>query len=165
MTIQSQTQIINAGNAKEDKTVLSSKIIRLKTPKTTVARRLLSNTTHIEDVRKMIKRQELITPQDFYFASIVLEKGSDPEDHAMAYLAAFHANNLGYVNAPNTPHSLVVAASARDKWLIAMGQPQDFGTQRKSHPCGLVERYPTNPNISEAERLRFHVPRLTWISR
>ena len=166
MTIQSQTQIDNLDNITAISNVFNPKILKFKPKKTKMTeRRLLSNATSIEAVWKMVKHQELVTPRDFYFAGVILERGHALEDYALAYLLALHANNMGYENVPNTPHPLAVAASARDKWLLSMGQPQDFGTQKKLHSCGIIERQPTNPNISDSERERFHVPRLTWISR
>ncbi len=114
----------------------------------------------LQQVREALHAKQVQTGEDLFCAAMIFQHGLDTCDFAMAHLLALQAHELGF-NALEVmnfgPHPLWVAAAARDRWLVNMGLPQDFGTQMHTLPDGTKERAPVNPDITNEERARWHV--------
>jgi hypothetical protein len=94
---------------------------------------------------------------DFFYAGLVLMHGVSVEEFATALYFARTAANRGEDRAWS------IIAACWDRWLIAKGQPQRFGTQFiRHHQVWTVD--PIEPDISDAERAFYGVPPL-WVQR
>ena len=114
-------------------------------------------------VHELINRKELKTGQDFLCAAMICQHSPRVEDYALAHLLALKASEMEYVPQEGEPQPLWLAAAAKDRWLVSIGQPQDFGTQYTRTPTtspGQSERHPVNPNITDETRKQWHVPPL-----
>jgi len=94
---------------------------------------------------------------DFYYAAVVLMHGLSVDEFATALYFARTAAHRGEDRAWS------IVAACWDRWLIAKGLPQRFGTQfLRHHNVWTVD--PIEPDISDAERAFYGVPPL-WVQR
>lgn len=112
-------------------------------------------------VRELIDAGSLTDGIDFFHAALIYQHSNNPEHHAMAHLLSLQAHALGYKGEEDGPDPLWLAAAARDRWQVNMGLPQDFGTQyTQEAEDGKLEQHPVNPDITDEERAKWHVPPL-----
>ena len=111
-------------------------------------------------VREMILNKELRTGADFYHAAMIFQHSPDIADYALAHLLALKSSEMGY-ECEDGKSPLWLAAAAKDRWLVRIGQLQDFGTQYTwDKETNQNKQYPVNPAITDEERKRWHVPPL-----
>lgn len=106
-------------------------------------------------VIEMMGRGEVATPNDLYHAAVIFLHGSDPKDfltgHRLASLAAINGHR----------GSRWLMASSLDRFLMAVGLPQVYGTQFEfSDEDGKYQlRLPLDDaNILAFEKKFFNVP-------
>ena len=94
---------------------------------------------------------------DYYYAAMVLMHGVSVDEFATALYFARTAAHRGEDRAWS------IVAACWDRWLIAKGRPQRFGTQfvRLNH-IWTVD--PIETDVSDAERAFYGVPPL-WVQR
>ena len=97
------------------------------------------------------------TPSDFYFAALVLMHGVTVDEYATALYFARTAAHRGDGRAWS------IVAACWDRWLIAKGAPQRYGTQfLRINGVWTVE--PIDPTVTDVERALYAVPPL-WVQR
>jgi hypothetical protein len=97
-------------------------------------------------------------PEDLYHAAMLFQHGSDPDHYRWAHELANRAAGLGHRPAR------WLAAAAEDRWLMAAGRPQRYGTQYRSHG-GRWELWPVDPATTDADRAAWDVPPLAEARR
>ena len=104
---------------------------------------------------EMMGRGEVATPNDLYHAAVIFLHGADPKDfltgHRLASLAAINGHR----------GSRWLMASSLDRFLMAVGLPQVYGTQFEfSDEDGKYQlRLPLDDaNILAFEKKFFNVP-------
>ncbi len=99
----------------------------------------------------------LQTAGDFYYAALVLMHGVSIDEFATALYFARTAAHRGEQRAWS------IAAACWDRWLIAKGRPQRYGTQflRVNHVWTIE---PIDESVTDAERAFYAVPPL-WVQR
>jgi hypothetical protein len=93
-------------------------------------------------------------PDDLFFAAMVFQHGPDRAHYRQAHELARHAAELG-----STRPARWLAAAAQDRWRMAGGLPQQYGTQYRS-VGGRWVLYRVDPATSDEERARWDVPPL-----
>lgn len=113
---------------------------------------------HAEDTIRRRRVSEIMaaggaqTASDYYAAALVYQHGETLEHYALARGYAFEAAKRGH------PGGAALAAKAWDRWLVAAGYPQRFGTQFQCDPkCRLQ---PFDASVTDAERARWGVEAL-----
>ncbi len=91
--------------------------------------------------------------RDYFHAAWVLLCGESQGHYRLARRFARQAADLG------EPRAWTLRAMAWDRWLVAEGQPQRFGTQIIKQ-AGRWSLGPVVPQVSDAERAFFGVPPL-----
>lgn len=101
-------------------------------------------------VREIVAAGQVVTPQDYYYAALVLHHGGDLPEVWRAYRLAKTAAEMGY-----RPARWLTAATL-DRWLMMQGQPQKYGTQIV--PDGIRQRvWDVDPLTTDAERAEWDV--------
>ena len=106
-------------------------------------------------VQEMISRGEVATPNDLYHAAVIFLHGSDPKD----FLAGHRFASIAAINGHRASRWLM--ASSMDRFLMAIGLPQIYGTQFEySEEDGKYQlRLPIDDaNILGFEKKFFNVP-------
>jgi hypothetical protein len=117
-----------------------------------------NDVVRIERVREIVLNRELKEPADFLHAAMVFQHSGKIEDYALAHLLALRAGEMGYQQQEKEVDPLWLAAAAKDRWLVSIGQLQDYGTQYVGNKeTGEMTRRPVNPNITDEERKKWHV--------
>jgi hypothetical protein len=95
------------------------------------------------------------TPKDLEAAALILQHGTVANDYWHAHTLAMRAVKLGDSSA------LWLAAATIDRYLVAKGELQMYGTQTHvDAKTNQLEPAPVNPTITDEERARWHVPPL-----
>lgn len=81
-----------------------------------------------EEVHKMLLAGEVRTANDYFHAALIFQHGQKPDDYLLAHVLAVDAISLGNKNAR------WLSAATLDCYLLAISQPQIFGTQFQSNP-------------------------------
>ena len=90
---------------------------------------------------------------DFFHAAMVFQHGEEVADYRRAHELAVRAAELD----PRNRSARWLAAAAKDRELMKLGQPQLYGTQFRK--VGDVwELYQTDPTVTDDERARWNVP-------
>jgi hypothetical protein len=105
-------------------------------------------------VERLLARGAVTDPDDLFCAAMVFQHGSDRAHYRQAHELARRAAELG-----STRPARWLAAAALDRWLMAGGLPQKYGTQYRS-VGGRWVLYPVDPATSDEERARWDVPPL-----
>lgn len=117
-----------------------------------------NDAARIERVREIVLDGELKEPADFLHAAMIFQHSGKIEDYALAHLLALRASEMGYQSQEKEVDPLWLAAAAKDRWLVNIGQLQDYGTQYVGNKeTGEMTRRPVNPNITDEERKKWHV--------
>lgn len=88
------------------------------------------------EVRKMLAQGQISTGQEYYFAELIFQHTSRPEDLMLAHTLAVTAMTKEYVSAR------WMAAATLDRYLWSINRPQVFGTQFKK---GADEKWTMEP--------------------
>ncbi|MFI5201739.1 MAG: DUF6624 domain-containing protein [Candidatus Kapaibacterium sp.] len=93
--------------------------------------------------------------EDIQEAALILQHGDDTTDYWNAHELAMRAIKLGDTTARQ------LAAITLDRYLVAEGKPQRYGTQaHKNEKTGKWELDPVDPSVTDAERAKWDEPPL-----
>ncbi|MGH7020650.1 MAG: hypothetical protein ACREEY_12245 [Brevundimonas sp.] len=76
-----------------------------------------------DQVRAMLDRGEVRSGTDYWRAGFIFQHGNQPEDYLLAHALATAALSQG------EPDGAWLAAASLDRYLLATGRPQIYGTQ------------------------------------
>src|SRR5262249_21051159 len=106
-------------------------------------------------VLDLYKGNQLQTGADHYHAAMVLQHGRAPEDYLLAHELCVVAVGKGEERAR------WLAAASEDRFLMAIGRPQRFGTQFRSQGAdGQMRLYKTDSGVTDELRKALGVPTL-----
>lgn len=88
-----------------------------------------------------------------HYLALLFQHGETEEDYEMAHRYAKMAVDMG----SNVTKWLF--AATLDRWLVAQGLPQNYGTQYHT-VNGEVELFPVDETVTDEEREWYGVPRL-----
>lgn len=91
---------------------------------------------------------------DYYYAAFILQHGTLPEEYRRAHDFAAQALTRG-----SRPARWLFAATL-DRWLVATGEPQQYGTQYIRIGAHGYAMYTVDPAVSDIERAQYDVPPL-----
>jgi hypothetical protein len=104
-------------------------------------------------VRSMLAQGAVLTAADFFHAAVVFQHGSSLESYRQSHDLAMRARELGDCRATR------LAAASLDRWFVAVGNRQLFGTQ--FHKVnGRWELILVDPSTTDEERAAWDVPSL-----
>ncbi len=106
-------------------------------------------------VKELIDTNQLTESADYHHAALIFQHGDTVEDFQQAHHLAREAMNRGYEAAK------WMYAATLDRWNLAAGKPQLYGTQFMIDSNGewkLAE--PIDQSISDEERAKYNVPPL-----
>jgi hypothetical protein len=103
-------------------------------------------------VNEIMVNEGLGSAADHFHAAMVFQHGDVVEDYRLAHWLALRAAKM----APTYRPARWLAAASKDRELIALGQPQLYGTQFG----GAGERSATATSVTDQERIRWAVPPL-----
>lgn len=109
---------------------------------------------HRVEVMEFIKGGKLATDLDFYYAAFVFQHGNCPDHYKLANELADQSVKLG-----NEEAKWIYAASL-DRYLLAIGEVQKFGTQYTSTDGCTYKLEPVDPATTDEERAEYGVPSL-----
>lgn len=92
---------------------------------------------------------------DYYCAALLLQHGTLPEEFRRAHDFAAEAMRRG-----SLPARWLFAATL-DRWLVATGRPQQYGTQYVRIGTHGYAIYTVDPAVTDAERAQYDVPPLS----
>lgn len=105
--------------------------------------------------KQFIEDKQLTEAIDYYHAALIFQHGDAIDDFQQAHHLARQALNLGYEPAK------WMYASTYDRWQLAAGKAQVYGTQFAIDTAGkwqLAE--PIDRTFSDEERKKYNVPPL-----
>jgi hypothetical protein len=105
------------------------------------------------EVEALLAAGAVTEAEDLYHAAMVFQHGHRRDHYRRAHELATHAAELGHRPAR------WLAAAAQDRWLMAAGRPQRYGTQYRSQGDRWV-LWPVDPATTDAERAAWDVPPL-----
>jgi hypothetical protein len=103
-------------------------------------------------VKDIVSGNGLTTGEEYYWAAMVCQHGKEIEDYELAHKLATRSMEMGY-----EPAKWLVAASL-DRWLVAQGKIQKYGTQYLIDNEGKRTKLPTDPTTTDKERRELNVP-------
>ncbi len=104
-------------------------------------------------IKELYRGRLVRTPEEMYWAAMVLHHGSVPDDYRLAHDLSSAAMLAGYVPA------VWLCAASEDRLLVSHGKLQKFGTQyRVVGRC--LELHPVDPSTTDEERATYNVPSL-----
>jgi hypothetical protein len=110
-------------------------------------------------VEQLLAQGAVTDPDDLFCAAMVFQHGSDRAHYRRAHELARRAAELG-----STRPARWLAAAAHDRWLMAGGLAQQYGTQYRT-VGGRWVLYQVDPTTSDEERARWDVPPLAQALR
>jgi hypothetical protein len=96
----------------------------------------------------------ITSADDYYYAAYILQHGTLPEEFRRAHDFAAQAVTRG-----SRPARWLFAATL-DRWLVATGKPQQYGTQYVRIGTHGYAMYTVDPAVSDIERAQYDVPPL-----
>jgi hypothetical protein len=109
---------------------------------------------HRVEVMTFIKDGKLATALDFYYAAFVFQHGDCSDHYKLANELADQSVKLGYSEAK------WIYAASLDRYLLAIGEKQKFGTQYTSTDGCTYTLEPVDPATTDVERAEYNVPSL-----
>lgn len=102
---------------------------------------------------QFIKDQQLTEAVDFYHAALIFQHGDAVDDFQQAHHLARQSLNMGYEG------SKWMYASTYDRWQLAAGKPQIYGTQFVLNTEGKWQfAEPLDRTFADSERLKYGLP-------
>jgi len=95
-------------------------------PREAFLRIIKRDSLRLARVREIIEEGTLILADDYFHAALVLQHGLDSSAYRQANEMARKAVELN----PEFPDGRWLVAATKDRWLVSIGQPQIYGTQR-----------------------------------
>lgn len=111
-----------------------------------------------ERAAELIAAGALREAADYYHAAMLFQHGAAVDDYRRAHELASQAAALGHRPAR------WLATAAHDRWLVAQGKPQKYGTQYKADDRRF-ELLAVDPATTDAERGEWDVPPLAESER
>jgi hypothetical protein len=105
-------------------------------------------------VEQLLAHGTVADPDDLFYAAMVFQHGADRAHFLRAHRLARRAAELG-----STRPARWLAAAAYDRWLMAGGLPQKYGTQYRP-AGGRWVLHEVDPTTTDEERARWDVPPL-----
>jgi hypothetical protein len=120
-----------------------------------------ANRTIRQEVIQYILQNQLITDTDFYYAGFIFHHGSCSDSFLLAHELAGVTIALNESKVPpgkRASEGRELYAQTYDRYLLSIGLPQRFGTQRRfdGPDCQFVLE-PFDPNITNEERTLYEV--------
>lgn len=114
-----------------------------------------------EEVIAALRRGELRTAQDFYFAAVIYHHGQTADHYRLATSLAWIAASME----PDNKTYLWLTASTWHRLMVSRGKPQWYGVQPVIDDAGnIVGRHPIDEDaVTDKERARFQVKPLAEI--
>lgn len=111
---------------------------------------------HRDRVLELMHQDKFKSGDDYYYAAMIMQHGSDPKDFMLAHILAMAAAQRG-----SNP-AVWLSAASLDRLMQSTGQPQVFGTQYFSKANEhYTMREPIEPHlITDSVRKAFNVPTL-----
>ena len=107
--------------------------------------------------KELYSQNQLITPNDYYHAALILQHGSVPEDFLLAHEFCIVAISKG----KNDKHTRWLAAASEDRFLMNIGRPQRFGTQYQAvPPTAPYKLYQVDKGVTDELRRQMNTPSL-----
>ena len=104
-------------------------------------------------IKELYRSDDLRTGADYYHAAMVLQHAPAPEDYLLAHEFCIVAVSQGEKRA------LWLAAATEDRFLMALGRTQRFGTQYQSEDGAKpVRLYRVDEEMTDGLRRSFGVP-------
>lgn len=113
-------------------------------------------------VSKLLSSGKIKTAHDYLGAAQIFTRGTTDSDFAQARALALEALHRGALT------GYALAAQAWDRWLLATGHPQRFGTQYRPASGGgpfPTSLAPVDPAITDEERAHWGIPPLAEIAK
>lgn len=107
-----------------------------------------------QELALLVAEGHLRSADDYYCAALILQHGTLPEEFRRAHDFAAEAMRRGSV-----PARWLFAATL-DRWLVATGKPQQYGTQYVRVGSHGYAIYTVDPQVTDAERAQYDVPPL-----
>lgn len=108
-------------------------------------------------VKRFVAADLLTTADDYAHAALILQHGSTPDDYLQAQEFSLTAYNLGRED------MLRHSALAEDRYLIAIGQPQKFGSQFMCDPDTGWQLEPVDPTTTDEYRIKMNIEPLSMM--
>lgn len=105
-------------------------------------------------LEELVADGALVSADDYYYAAFLLQHGTTAAEYRRAHDFAQIAMKGG-----SRPARWLVAATM-DRWLVALGQPQQYGTQYLRIGTHGYAIYAVDPQVSDEERAQYDVPPL-----
>lgn len=116
-----------------------------------LARFLLGDWIRVNKTRRIVDADLLTTAEDYANAARILQHGNRAEDYLTAQNLSLTAYDLGDLS------MLRHSALAEDRYLIAIGKPQKYGTQFKCSGDDGWQLSPIDPAISDDGRRQMDI--------
>lgn len=105
--------------------------------------------------QQFIKDQQLSEAEDYYHAALIFQHGDAVDDFQTAHHLARQAMNYGFEGAK------WMYASTYDRWQLAAGKAQVYGTQFVLSSTGVWQfAEPLDRTFPDEERIKYNVPPL-----
>lgn len=104
--------------------------------------------------KELYANNALQTGADYYHAAMILQHADLPEDYLLAHELCVVAISKGEQRAKS------LAAKSEDRFLMAIGRPQRFGTQFVSQNNGPFRLYTMDIGVTDELRRLMDVPSL-----
>jgi len=105
-------------------------------------------------VTQIQRAGQMKTGADYYHAAMVFQHGDEVADIQQARRFALTAAELS----PANREARWLAAAARDRELMYLGKPQQYGTQFVTNDAGVWVLYQVDPRTTDSERAQWNVP-------
>lgn len=126
-------------------------------PDITAKELALADAGHRRVVYEFLAQSLITEPEDLYRAALILyhtRLSACPETYLLAHYISVESANKGDESAK------YLAAASLDKYLIASGVPQRYGTQYIIDKQGHIELLPYDTTTTDEERALWEVPAL-----
>jgi hypothetical protein len=128
--------------------------VKVKDDKAFLVRWKTEDAERLARTQKLLEAGALKSGLDFYRAAFIFQHGQRPEDYLKAHHLAVIAVSKGY-------DARWISAATLDRYLLATGKNQIYGTQFRSNERDEDVREPVDLGIvSDAERTELKVPAL-----
>jgi hypothetical protein len=114
------------------------------------------------EVRQMLATAQVRTAHDFYCAALIFHHGQTIDDYRLATSLAW----VGMTIEPTNKDYAYMSASTWDRFMVAQGRPQWYGTKcrHETQQLGKDELHPVDETaVTDADRARFDLKPLEVI--
>ncbi len=122
----------------------------------------VADANHRHVVYELLAQSVITEPEDLYRAALILyhtDRKSCPDIHLLAHFLAEGAVTKGYSEAR------YLAAATLDRYLVASGVPQRYGTQYDIDTGRVILLLPFDSSTTDEERREYDVPPLDSLKK